>query len=188
MRVIVPDSIGGEARWSTTLGDGSALRGCIGKTAHAPKRPGRQRNQPISRRTLGDVFSTSRMLFRCDKRFHSSRQRDDKLRALWGIITNDNLTSVGFDESLHDRHAKPCPFGLGREKGVENPFPLLLREPRSVVTDADLNSRCGVNLGIAAMDYDSYGIITGHQGVLEDIAKHLFEAEAIHRTLGFDTV
>jgi hypothetical protein len=134
------------------------------------------------------MFSANRVLFRCAVRLHSSWQRDDKLRAVYTIITNDNLTSVGFDESLHYRHPKASPFGLGREKGVENPLPLHLRESRSVVTDADLKRRCGVNLGIAAMDYDSYGIITGHQGVLEDIAKYLFEAEAIHRTLGFDAV
>ena len=87
--------------------------------------------------------------------------------------------AVGLDDSLGDGQAQAGPLGLGGVERVEDLRSLLAGDPRAVVAHGDLQGGLAVELGRGGADLDGDGCRAGGQGVVEDIAKHLVEAERV---------
>src|SRR3954454_10934251 len=87
---------------------------------------------------------------------------------------------MGLHDPPCDGHAQAGPLGLGGEEGLEEP-PLLLRaEPRAAIAHGDAEGAMAVDLRRRAVDRDRDRVAARSEGILEDVAEDLLEAEGIH--------
>ena len=95
---------------------------------------------------------------------------------------------MGFDDSLGDGQSQPGPFGLGREKRIEDFRSLLGGDARAVIVNSDAHGGLAVELHAAALDVDRDGRRAGGQCVVEQIAKNLIEPKRIADTAQVDAI
>ena len=108
-----------------------------------------------------------------------SRQGDDDLGAPARRLADGDPAAVGLDDPPGDGHAQAGPLGLGGEERLEDLVALLGVEPRPVVADGDADAGRPSSPAAGAVDLDLGGIGARGQGVLEDVAEDLLEAERV---------
>src|SRR5262245_56414793 len=86
---------------------------------------------------------------------------------------------MGLDDPLGDGHAQTGPLDLGRVEGVEHLESQLGGNPWSVVTNGDADGWPAIELRSRGSNLDRHRRRTCRQGVVQDVAEDLLEAERV---------
>ena len=98
-----------------------------------------------------------------------------------------DLAAVGFDDSLSNCHAQAGALGLGREKRLEDPLRAARGQPRAVVAHGDRTAGWPCQFASSRhSDLDRDRIAAGGQGIFQDVAEYLLQAERIDGAIQVD--